>query len=123
MRHRWHYIAGATPLVAVLFVLWLVWPPSPGAPGVTRQNFACIRDGMRLADVEKLFGQHADAIVEFGIGPGNVAHISASWHIQESGNDVQVWVFLDKDFRVTGMQWHDEVGLFRGFMQRLGLSK
>jgi hypothetical protein len=102
-------------LAAGLF--WLSFPE----PGVTPRNFRRIRNGMLLADVERVLGQPPD---DYGPRPVFVLH-GEDLYEQEGvtigrwkGSDCDLKVFFNRDERVCRMISHPPVN--ETFLDRLG---
>ena len=113
MTKRTRYIIAAvlTLSVAAIAVL-LAWPAPPVVPGITRENFARIRHGMTLKEVEGIFGRPCDGFIEHDELPR--PPVMAEWDVKEL--QVEVFIHLGDDDRVIGKQWGKEP---EGWIERI----
>lgn len=89
-------------LACTIGVALVVLPMLPSGPGVTKENFDCIEDGMTRAEVEAILGGPANANANNRFWP------ERPWDEWENDLGDSVTICFDAEDRVKSRTW--EVG-------------
>src|SRR4051812_34315004 len=112
MRKRW-IIAEAAVLSGLVFAVAYLGRPYPPGSGVHWANVDRVADGMSRAEAIAVIG--LDPQSEQPGAPAGLGPPATRTTLQWSGDECDIWVFLDGDGRVIGRQG---VGPFPPFPAR-----